>query len=432
MLRSAPSRLIRGLAFAGFVAIASSLLLFALLELSPALRRAAAPDGIRYYGLQRRYVSDPVLVFVPAPGTQRPQEAVTRGDLYAARHGVDVPPIRFRTSWNEWGFRTNAGAPPWHALVIGDSYVEIGESDDDTLSERLHRATGRSAFNLGRGWYGPHQYVELLRRFGPATRPRYALFCFFAGNDVENVEEYVRWSRGGSYYDWGTAQRAFPVRYWVALGDARRWLGDRLEDWWRRPRPGPPAAVAAAPPVLPPAARPPDLAPAPASSETPMPILRGPAHPRVGVVALGGEHVPMRFAYRPQPRPAAALLASPGWTMLRERLAEFRAIAEADGIVPIVVYVPTKFEVYAPLLTPESGVEVRAEAETLRPFLDSSAEALRTVAGAVGVELVDLLPDFRAHAASGELLYYPFDSHWNAAGRQAAAEQIAPRLAPRP
>lgn len=429
MRRSTASRLARGLAFAGFVAFASSLLLFTLLELSPRLRRAAAPDEIRYYGLQRRYAPDPVLVFVPAPGTQDPQEAVTRGDLFRPRYGIDAPSIHFRATWNHWGFRTSAGGPPWHALVIGDSYVEIGESDDDTLSERLHRTTGRAAFNLGRGWYGPHQYLELLRRFAPLTRPRYALFCFFAGNDVENVEEYARWSRGGSYYDWGSAQRAFPVRYAIALGDARRWLGDRLEGWWRRPRRGVP--VAAPPPVRHPPARTTNRAPERAPTGTPLPIPAGPAHPRVGVVALGGERVPIRFAYLPQPRPAAALLATPGWTLLRELLAEFRAVAEANGIVPIVVYVPTKFEVYAPLLTPESGVEVRAGAEASRPFLDSSAEALRAVAGAAGVELVDLLPDFRARAAQGELLYYPFDSHWNAAGRQAAAERIAPRLAPR-
>jgi hypothetical protein len=425
MVRTAAHRLARTLAFVSFVAIASSLLVFALLELSPALRRAAAPDGIRYYGLQRRYVPDPVLVFVPAPGTPLPHHAVTRGDLHAARYGIEAPPIRFRMTWNEWGFRSNAGEAPWHALVIGDSYVEIGERDDDTLSERLHRETGGAAFNLGRGWYGPHQYVELLRRFGPSLRPRYALFCFFTGNDVENVEEYARWARGGSYYDWGTAQRAFPVRYAIALADARRYFGDELAGWWRSPRATLPAPVAAPPPTRATAA-------AAASSGAPVrtPVLAGAAHPRVGVVALGGTRVPMRFAYHPQPRSAGALLESEGWRTLRELLAEFRAVAVAQGIVPVVVSIPTKFEVYAGLLTPESGGEVRADAARLAPFLDSAAEALRAAAGDAGVALVDLLPDFRARAARGELLYYSFDSHWNPAGRQAAAERIAQALGP--
>ena len=45
------------------------------------------------------------------------------------------------------------------------------------------------------------------------------------------------------------------------------------------------------------------------------------------------------------------------------------------------------------------------------------------------LETIDLLPLFREATGRGELLYHPFDSHWNAAGRQRAAEHIAARAA---
>jgi len=413
---SAAARFVRLLGYLGFLAFAAPLLLFAALELSPRLRQLPALDGIRYYGLQRRYVADPALVFVPAPAALA-QTAESRGDLDPSRFGIEAPAVRFRMSWNEWGFRSNGGGPPWGALVIGDSYIEIGETDDDTLSERLRRTSGASTFNLGRGWYGPHQYVELLRRFAPATQPRYALLCFFAGNDVENIAEYERWARGGSYYDWGSAQRSFPVRYWIALTDTHRFLEERLSRWWRRLRAGPVQNLPAT------------AAPF-AAHAAPRPT-RGPAHPRVGLVVLGGEVVAMRFAYRPEPRSPEELLASQEWRTLRELLAEFRAVADGRGIVPILVNIPTKFEVYGALVTPESGAEVLAAAAELRPFLDASAAALGATAASAGIELIDLLPGFRRRAAQGELLYSPFDSHWNPAGRQAAAEEIARALAAR-
>ena len=44
------------------------------------------------------------------------------------------------------------------------------------------------------------------------------------------------------------------------------------------------------------------------------------------------------------------------------------------------------------------------------------------------LELIDLLPPFRKAAREGVLLYHPYDTHWNSAGRQRAAEHIATRL----
>jgi len=41
---------------------------------------------------------------------------------------------------------------------------------------------------------------------------------------------------------------------------------------------------------------------------------------------------------------------------------------------------------------------------------------------------LDLTPHFRAEAASGAELYYPFDTHWNQNGHNLAAQAIANKM----
>ena len=43
----------------------------------------------------------------------------------------------------------------------------------------------------------------------------------------------------------------------------------------------------------------------------------------------------------------------------------------------------------------------------------NSAEALEAVAREQGIQMVNLLPPFKKLARQGQVLYYPFDTHWN-------------------
>lgn len=92
----------------------------------------------------------------------------------------------------------------------------------------------------------------------------------------------------------------------------------------------------------------------------------------------------------------------------------------ADGLRLLVVLVPKKFTVYAPLLQPpEAGVD-RAAAY--------HARVERRLRGA-GIPVVNLTEPFRAAAAAGvdagEYIYWRDDTHWNAAGIAIAAAEIA-------
>ena len=78
-----------------------------------------------------------------------------------------------------------------------------------------------------------------------------------------------------------------------------------------------------------------------------------------------------------------------------------------------------------------SGHRVLQAAARQHPIRTNMAEAITTLAQRVELPLINLLPYFEQQAEVGSLLYYPFDTHWNAEGIQAAAEYIWHELQPR-
>ena len=97
------------------------------------------------------------------------------------------------------------------------------------------------------------------------------------------------------------------------------------------------------------------------------------------------------------------------------------ARVEREGLALIVVLVPDKFTVYAPLLRkPPPRPRVQR--------VDRLEELLR----AAGVRVINLKPIFEARAAEeldqGRTIYWRDDTHWNARGIELAADEIAKEL----
>jgi SGNH hydrolase-like domain, acetyltransferase AlgX len=386
-----------------YLVLMTTFSLYSILESFPNILNLVNLQKIRYYAQRAEYLSDPTLVFVPRRGERVINTTEFRGDGYSTAYGVEVPPIQYHASYTRDGFRTNSSTPPFDILVIGDSYVEIGESDDSTLSELLKQASGLSALNLGRGWYGPPQYLEVFKRYGLGMKAKYALLCFFSGNDAEDTRQYVRWQRvgeGGDYYSFIVGRKNFFIRYLHAFRDTYFVIRDWIKGYFTG---GP--------------------------GTTGVPFANGPiakgVHPDLGMIQLNGQVVPMRFDYWNQHATSEQLLSRDEWKTLRTVMAEFRAVALENEIVPIVVFIPTKAEVYASLFSEQSGQGFLLKIRDQLQFEMNSAEALEAVAGEQGIRIVNVLPHFKELARQGKVLYYPFDTHWNIGGRQAAAEVIA-------
>ena len=391
----------RPVIYVAFLLFSTSLLLFALLEAFPALLHVINLDKIQYFAINKRYLPDPLLEFVPRKGSRTgTRKYQFKGAQYNQKYEIETPTINFLASYNELGFRRNSAPPPYDVLVIGDSYIEIGETDDDTLSERLRKTSGLSTFNLGRASYGPNQYLHLLRRHGPAMKPKYALFCFFDGNDITDIWRYARFANGLNA-KYAPLSYSFFGRYWSALRHTVGLL--KLRTRIRKLLLSTSAAKTSGNNTI---------------------------HPSLGMVALGKDKVVMAFKYMNDTQKSAEnLLASEEWTTLRAILEDFQAFSLETGIKPVVVYLPTKFQTYADLITPESGSQLLKDVQMRRAFNNSSMESLTRITEALGIQLINLMPEFRKRADRGELLYYPFDNHWNSAGREVAAQFIAPKLA---
>lgn len=384
-------RILRWLLFASYLSFSVSLLLFSLLEIVPSLLDHINVQTMVYYALKKEYLPDPVLVFINR--NRRHRSLNFYGDLYSGDEGVPVWPIRSEASYNKWGFRVNSSAPPFTAVVIGDSFVEYSENDLDTFSERLKAVSGLSTFNLGRAWYGPYQYLELFRRYAVPLRERYAILCFFAGNDITDIQEYRQWLTTGEYYFYTDYSRAsFLRRYHMAGYEAPMALLNVIESWWAEPK----------------------LKPRPAAN--------------LGVFQLGKQRVVMKTDYWNQTETTQRLLSSEPWEDLRSLLTEFHHLSIENGITPIVVYIPTKIQVYGRFFTGEGGPEVLAKIKGQLLFETNSAQAFRILAQQLDIGLIDLLPGFQRLAAEGKLLYYPFDTHWNREGREAAAKLVGAAL----
>ena len=396
------------LLFAAYVLFSSTFLLFAVLESAPSLTRYTVLKRVPYFAEKRHYQADPVLVFVPREiGHPSRWDTEFVGDQYSPAYGIPHAGIPYRAAYTADGFRENSSSPPYDILLIGDSYVEIGETDQSTLTERLAVVSGLRTFNLGRGWYGPFQYLELFKHYAPRLKPRYAVLCFFDGNDAEDTEQYLRWQKGERYYHFLLSE-SYLDRYFAAARDSYALLAEHVERWLNGSRP----SVTK------------DPQPAPGQEKA----GSSEVHPDLGLIALDDRLLPMQVKYWNKPLTTTELLESEEWQAIGRVLKEFQQLATEQGIVPLALFIPKKAEVYGAFYSPRSGRNFLQRINDHMRFRNNSHDAFLAVAAQAGLRSVDLLPVFRRSAGEGKILYYPFDTHWNPLGRHTAAEILAASL----
>ena len=89
------------------------------------------------------------------------------------------------------------------------------------------------------------------------------------------------------------------------------------------------------------------------------------------------------------------------------------------------MFIPTKVHIYAQYSTDKSGenwLKIRQEQIAVKANIEN---ALISLAEQLDIMLINLVPVFESLAREGKMLYYPFDTHWNSAGREIAARYVA-------
>jgi SGNH hydrolase-like domain, acetyltransferase AlgX len=378
----------------------SSILIFSFFEVFPSLITVFHLDKTSYYSARLDYVPDATLRKRNRPSFSR-EIPNFRGSNYSPVYDLDVPPTTIEWSTDEDGFRNSQATSRADVVVIGDSFVEYGNTEADTVGKKLENLTGLTVRNLGVSGYGPDQYLEVLKRYAVKLHPKYAFFFFYEGNDIADIREYAAWrtrTREDSLYE------ALAGPFWVRYKAAMRGIFTYVERTIFS------AYVLAHRNIF---------------------GRDRHIHPDVAVLNLHGKYFSrVFFGFFPRKRDVTPeeLLSSRDWQRLREILTEFKRICTANSISPIIIYVPTDVHIYASYSTQDSGENWLQKREDQIAVKAYSENAMKKLAQELDFDLISLTPAFESAAEEGRMLYYPLDSHWNPEGIQVAAEFVAQAL----
>jgi lysophospholipase L1-like esterase len=340
-------------------------------------------------------------------------------------------PRRFAFHTDAEGFRNAAVREPITVAALGDSFTDAMTLPvEQAWPARLEARLGAPVQNYGTAGFGPQQEERVLEDFALRHHPRVAVVAFFAGNDIFNAESFDDFDHAPE------AARPRPPGWRIKDIVARfdelyltslvRAAGEALHDRWQRAS----TARAAAPapdereglPALPPAA---------AAFDRGMFTL--PVAGRALRVALMPPYLnTLRFSRE-------ELRARRGWSLTRRSMERMQQLCRSSGAELVVMFVPFKSQVFLPLLRrsfpPDEleralefclrGVGPPIAADTLAAHRLAQNELIGSLCAERGIAFLDLTPILEREVASGRNVYFPDDSHWDAAGQDAAAAALA-------
>jgi hypothetical protein len=322
------------------------------------------------------------------------------------------------------GFRNPAVREQIDVAALGDSFVDAMTSPrEESWPARVEKMTGKTVQNYGTSSFGPQQELYVLQDYAIRHQPRDVVLGYFAGNDLFDAERFDRWEHGGD----------------TPGEEATGW---RLKKKYRRYETLYLFTIARV--ALPARPRQEDSSPR-FQKEAALGFDRG----AYEIPTPSG--TPLRFAFMP---PYLQKLASSrseieqsrGWELVRGALLKMRATCAEHGSRLTVLFVPSKDEVYWPLVERSLGEEelkrsidfissynhMPLQAADIRAHRLAQNELMREFCAAARISFLDLTPALEQAAASGRAVYFADDAHWNAAGHEIAAQELARFLARQP
>jgi hypothetical protein len=308
----------------------------------------------------------------------------------------------------------------YRVVVLGDSFMEAGQVALEESFPRLleQRLAGRRAevVNLGISGYGTLQELLMLQEEGLRYDPDLVVLALFPDNDLRNNHPELErrlgflpdrpFARFGPTGELETFTRDSKVEYMnLSVQQERFAKKQRAQTWWKRT-------------VLYDRWDKAKRAREDADSTVPkydpniwLGIYAGSFDPTLGPGDVTADEL--------------ATYWRESFDLLGPLLAEVRDAAEAGGARLLVFTVPARPQV-------DTGWAELLDTRYPSLALDPPAVNARIVGLAAehGVELLDLLPAFRAAHAEGRALHNVIDDdHWNAEGHRLAAELVAAALA---
>jgi hypothetical protein len=273
----------------------------------------------------------------------------------------------------------------------------------------------------------------VLKQYVHARRPRRVVIGFFAGNDLVDAERFESLQREG--VDLASVGRGWKFKGEIARFDEfyvtslYQGVSGLLENSVRQPaEPWAHAAVE-------------DY-----SGDDPVPSsATRPGFDR-GLFTLPLSGRVLRFAFLPPylnrlTLSRQQLEASRGWQLTQRSYREMQQLLRAQGGELVVLFIPFKAQVYLPpLVASFPAAELRsalgsclgdpAQAPRLEVLMQNRLalnDLMREFCAREGIAFLDVTAELQSTVGAGRNVYFPDDSHWNAAGHEVAA-RAASRL----
>jgi hypothetical protein len=349
-----------------------------------------------------------------------------------ARH----PAYRFPFVTDAEGFR-NSGTEPAAPVVaaLGDSFTDAMTLPAElNWPARLGSLLGVSVRNYGTAGFGPGQELRVLEEYALPRRPRWVVVGFFAGNDLQDAERFESFERDGGPFPspaqgWKFKEvvARFDELYLMSLYEGAAGL---LRDRNRDPAaPSPPQGFE-------------DYS---GEDQTASAITHPGFDRGLFRLPVGGRT--LQFAFLPPylnclRLSREELQASRGWELTRRSFQKMERLVRSQGGELIVLFIPSKPQVYLPLLEASfPRAELRRalrfclrdqpqppEVEVIMRNRLALNHLMRGLCAEEGITFIDLTPELQSRVGAGHNVYFPDDSHWNAAGHETAAATLAKRL----
>lgn len=355
--------------------------LFISFQIWPHLPHRLGLGMWRYYAAQD-LILDPDLVFRPKPNSH--YEATFFGDHYCPFSPNPTRPLFYEANYDAEGFR-NQGKPAQNEIVIiGDSLIQYGLNEEDTLAARVEKISGLSTASYGMEWCGPPQYLAILKKFALKRRPKVVILSFFEGNDLRDIPQYKKWKETGQYYtfDLRKPQNSFQ-RYITMVEDLILFSLKLVARTW---------------------------------------------DPRLVQVQIPGQTFHSVLVYPADLRTPEEFRRTEEIRDLKNIFEEFKRLSEEYSFVPVILFVPTATHIDLPFVLPETFKGGRASLQKQIESRNHVAQIVGQLSLETGLRWIDLSDYFEKLTSEGKMIYYPWDTHWTSEGKQSAAEEIVRAL----
>ena len=284
-------------------------------------------------------------------------------------------------------------------VAIGDSFTwAFAVEPTATWSLQMGALTGLSVLNLGKGGTGLYEYLQILKKFGLAKRPRIVVMNVYEGNDVRDAVAYQAYRSGISGSDEAApaAWKRVPVAsrsYVVNL------IGGTLEYLLVRHREKATEGVV---------------------------DFRFRVDPENADIPFNAQQAARDEVVFPR-RIVAGELA---FAVFDEAIRAFAELARTHRFIPVMMYSPSACTAYHPVRFNDPAL-----GDVLPRFSQMQRAYLSKQAAENGIKFLDLTAAFQAAAfpESGcdptNLLYFPTSIHYSPRGHAVAARALADFLA---